>query len=84
MGLPIAIVLTALGVIGLSAYNNTPHFIIGPMCGPITVLSYTFTVDVDCMVTSHAELLTSVAFFILAALAFFFGRGHDKGEHSRW
>lgn len=78
----LAIALALGGVVMLAAYNGTAHVYNGIGCGPIDVFGYAFSVDMDCVTISNAELVAAVACFGLAVLVLAFGRGGS--EHSRW
>lgn len=82
MAVVLAIVLTIGGVLSFAAYNGTAHVYTGVGCSPIDVMGYTFSVDLDCVTISRAELLVGAACLGLAVLVIAFGRGGS--EHSRW
>ena len=81
MGYITALLLMIGGGISVAAYNGTPDFI-GASCGPITVFSYTFIVDVDCSTMRTGELIAAFACFLLAIFAMLNAR--SRGIHRRW
>ena len=68
-GLVLAILLLALAVVSLIAYNGTPHAGGTDTCGPITFFNWTFNVHADCRAVAIPEIAAAVIFFVLALWA---------------
>ena len=78
MGLVVAVVFLAVGVLALVAYGGTPHGGPTTTCGPIQFFNYTLTANTDCRYVSAVEIAVAIAFFLIAiitALAARPGRG---------
>jgi hypothetical protein len=69
MGILLAILFLALGILALVAYNGTPHGGPTTTCGPIHAFGQQLTVHTDCRYISAGEVGGAVAFFLLAVIA---------------
>jgi hypothetical protein len=81
LGYLVGVLLAAGGAVCIFAYRGTPTGP-GPNCGPIDVLGYVFSVDLDCTTMQTFELIAAFSCFVLAVLAVVNAR--TRGIHSRW
>ena len=67
MGIVLAVVFLAVGILALIAYSGTPHGGPTQTCSPIVVFNHTYTINADCRYVSIGELAV-VAVFLFAAV----------------
>jgi hypothetical protein len=66
MGLVLAVIILAIGVLFLAAYGGTPHGGPTSTCTPINFLGQTYSISGDCRYISIGEIGLGIAFILLA------------------
>ena len=65
----VAIVCVALGILGIVAFNGTPHGGPTSVCSPVSLFGSVFSVPFDCRVLTWGEIIFIAVCFLLAVMA---------------
>lgn len=80
MGILVAVIFLAIGIVSLVVYNGTPHGGPTTSCGPVTAFNQTFTIQADCRYISVGELAIAGVFIFLAILIALANRPHGNAR----
>lgn len=75
----LAIGFVVLALLGVVAYNGTPHGGPTAVCSPISLFGSVFSVPFDCRYFSLGEIVFTIVCFLLAVLAAFSARPARPG-----
>lgn len=75
----LAVGFVVLALLGVEAYNGTPHGGPTAVCSPINFFGSVLSVPFDCRYFSLAELIFTVVCFLLAVVAAFSARPNRPG-----
>jgi hypothetical protein len=69
MSIILAIGFVALAILGVVAYNGTPHGGPTSVCSPVSIFGSVFSVPFDCRYFSLGEIVFIIVCFLLAVVA---------------